>query len=117
MPGMGKSGKRRRDFSRLIFALASSAEVEEEAVGCRPEASWAAAVEDVDAEASGLVARLPWGSEAGGMVEKGKEEKEEGRARRGGERGRSLSKKKIVGAVCKARADEEGCVSQRAGCT
>jgi hypothetical protein len=78
MPGMGKSGKRRRDFSRLIFAPASSAEVEEEAVGCRPEASWAAAAAAAggeDAEASGLVARLPWGSEAGGMVERGKEKR------------------------------------------
>jgi hypothetical protein len=75
MPGIGKSGKRRSDFSRLIFALASSAEVEEEAVGCRPEASWAAAGVDWDAEASGLVARLPWGSGAGGMVRKEKEKK------------------------------------------
>lgn len=62
IPGMGKSGKRRMDFSRLIFALASSAAVEEEAAGCRPEA-WSAesADEEVVAvdDSSGLVARLP----------------------------------------------------------
>jgi hypothetical protein len=37
---MGKSGKRRRAPRRLIFVLASSEELVEEAAGCRPEASW-----------------------------------------------------------------------------
>lgn len=82
MPGMGKSGKRRRAFSRVNFALASSAAVEEEEVDSRPEA-WPAVVE---LEASGLAARLPLGSDAADML-KGREEKRRGRGRRGGIRG------------------------------
>lgn len=39
MPGIGKSGKRRRAPSRLIFARESSAAAAEGEAGCRPEAS------------------------------------------------------------------------------
>jgi hypothetical protein len=47
IPGIGKSGKLRSVWRRLIFAPASSAEREEEEEGCRPEASWLAAAVDV----------------------------------------------------------------------
>lgn len=59
-------------------------------MGCRPEAWWASVEDDV--EASRLVARLPWGSEAGGMMERGKGKKKRDGRGRGGERGRSLSR-------------------------
>lgn len=65
-------------------------------MGCRPEACWAAVEED-DAEASGLVARLPWGSEAGGMVERGKEKKKrDGRGEVVSEDGRYLGRKLLA---------------------
>jgi hypothetical protein len=41
MPAIGKSGKRRRAASRLIFVLASSEALAVEEAGCRPEASCA----------------------------------------------------------------------------
>lgn len=53
--------------------------MEEEVVGCRPEA-WSAEGVDADVmdDSSGRVARLPWGSEAEVMLKK---EEKEGRGK------------------------------------
>lgn len=74
MPGIGKSGKERREVRRVLIALASWAGAVVEEAGCRREASWAAAADDEESCSGGILSVI---AERGEKKKRGKELEEE----------------------------------------